>query len=820
MTSLPDGSVPPPIGGGAMGRLLRETDWSLTPLGDYRSWPQSLRSSLSLVLNAKGIAALYWGPEQRLLYNDAYADALGDRHPWAFGRAMSQALPDIAPVLGPQVAQVLRTGEGFAIEDLPLVMRRHGRDEKTVWTYSFSPVQGESGEFAGVVLLATETTRRLEAERLARQTGTRLETALGLARLGTFDWNLATGAVEIDARGREIFAFAPDGPVEVSEVFARLAPEDVDRVQAETMATIGLGVAFDAGEPGARIDCRYDVVHPGGARRSVRSTGIVIQGPDGERRMLGSFQDVTDLVRAEAQSHARRVALERRVQAQSAEQDRMWDASPDLMLVLDFKGVFRRVNPAWTRVLGYAPDELVGHHVNEFVVPQDHTETIEAYTEAATGGLPRIVNRYRHRDGSTRQIAWTAAPAGDLTYATGRDVTEERRRQDDLAQAQEALRQSQKLEAIGQLTGGVAHDFNNLLTVIRSSTELLKRPGLPHERRERYIAAISDTVDRAARLTAQLLAFARRQALHPEVFAACDSVRSLVGMLATLTGTRIEIVTELPAQPCHLHADANQFDTALVNLAVNARDAMDGQGRITIGVRAVDGMPAVREHPARAGAFVAVAIADTGGGIPAERLERIFEPFFTTKAVGHGTGLGLSQVFGFARQSGGEVVVESEVGRGSTFTLYLPRVVAPERSPPRAEPEPVSDGHGTCVLVVEDDADVGASAVQTLEDLGYVSVLARDAEAALAELAKDADRFDVVFSDVLMPGMNGIDLAREIRRRHPDLPVLLTSGYSHVLAQDGSHGFELLHKPYSVEQLSRLLRRVAARRRSGRGLRR
>ena len=504
-------------------------------------------------------------------------------------------------------------------------------------------------------------------------------------------------------------------------------------------------------------------------------------------------------------------SLEYQVSQRTDELNRLWNTSPDLLLVIDFDGMFVRVNPAWTRLLGYTPEELINHHVNEFVVPDDHMATQQAYLHAAQGGSPRLVNCYRHKDGSHRWISWVAAPAEELIFATGRDITAEKLQADALSRAEESLRQSQKLEAIGQLTGGVAHDFNNLLTVIKSSTDMLRRPDVPEARRQRYISAISTTVDRASKLTAQLLAFARRQTLKPEVFAACDSVRGLSTMMETLTGSLIRITTALPERRCYVEADPSQFDTALVNMALNARDAMQGEGQLTISVATVEAIPDA--DALGKGPFVAVSVADTGIGIAASKFAQIFEPFFTTKSVGHGTGLGLSQVFGFAKQSGGEVMVESEVGVGSVFTLYLPEVSAPAGESARVTEEatPLVEGHGTRVLVVEDNADVGSFAVQSLTDLGYVPLLASNGEQALAELELNADRFDVVFSDVVMPGMNGIDLARTVQERFRHLPVLLASGYSHVLAQNGTNGFELLQKPYSVDQLARLLGKVIAR---------
>ena len=377
-------------------------------------------------------------------------------------------------------------------------------------------------------------------------------------------------------------------------------------------------------------------------------------------------------------------------------------------------------------------------------------------------------------------------------------------------EAEEALKHSQRLEALGQLTGGVAHDFNNLLTVIRASVDLLNRPQLTEERRQRYMTAIADAVARAARLTSQLLAFARRQTLKPEVFDVGERMRSLHDMLATLLGPAIEIATQLPAEPCLVNADASQFETALINMATNARDAMQGKGRISFKVEAATTVPDALAHLPGGRGFVSVVVSDTGIGIPAARLGRVFEPFFTTKQVGHGTGLGLSQVFGFARQSGGEVTVTSEVGQGSTFSLYLPRVPAdllPQQQAPNTAP--AVPGSGMSVLVVEDNIELANFAADGLTELGYSITLVDNAADALAELVVDMDRFDVVFSDVVMPGMTGLELARAIRDRGIGVPVVLTTGYSEALAQESSHGFDLVQKPYSIEELSQILHRAA-----------
>ncbi|WLI46294.1 response regulator [Pseudomonas beijingensis] len=379
-----------------------------------------------------------------------------------------------------------------------------------------------------------------------------------------------------------------------------------------------------------------------------------------------------------------------------------------------------------------------------------------------------------------------------------------------LKQTEAALRQSQKLEAIGQLTGGVAHDFNNLLTIIRSSVDFLRMPNLSEERRQRYMTAVSETVDRASKLTSQLLAFARRQPLKPEVIDVGKQVQSLGDMLQTVTGARIQVNVELCDRPCYIRADLSQFETALINMALNARDAMNGQGTLWLRVSCGGGMPPIRGHAGAGQSFAAIALADTGTGIDPQVLEHIFEPFFTTKEVGKGTGLGLSQVFGFAKQSGGNVDVSTVVGEGTVFTLYLPEV-APEKNhePVREEvTHLVLEKGKRRVLIVEDNLEVGRFANQILQDLGYETAWATNAEEALEMVGPDAMAFDAVFSDVVMPGISGIALARELHQRRPDLPVVLTSGYSEELAHRGHEGFEFLSKPYSADQVSRVLNRT------------
>ncbi|ONF96953.1 hybrid sensor histidine kinase/response regulator [Sphingomonas jeddahensis] len=483
--------------------------------------------------------------------------------------------------------------------------------------------------------------------------------------------------------------------------------------------------------------------------------------------------------------------------------------------LLDPAGNVSSWNTGAEAIKGYKADEIVGQHFSRFYTEADRAAEEPAAalrTALAHGKFEKEALRVR-KDGSTFWAHVVIDPIhDDAGVLTGfakitRDVTDRRRAQEELDQAREALAQSQKMEAIGRLTGGVAHDFNNLLTVIRSSADLLQLPNITEEKRQRYIAAIAETADRAARLTGQLLAFARRQPLEPETFSVGDQLRGLEPLIATTVGSPVAIDIQVPEDIGAVTADPDQFEAAVLNIAINARDAMPQGGTLRISARNALHVPAVRRHAAVEGEFIAVEIADTGTGMDEDTLSRIFEPFFTTKAVGRGTGLGLSQAFGFAKQSGGEIAVESRPGKGSAFTIYLPRT-------PVGAMVGGSDDHAAVprphlptqrVLLVEDNEVVGRFALSLLEELGQTVVWAPNGEAALKTLEAEDGAFDLVFTDVVMPGMTGIELAKEIDQRWPGRRIVLTSGYSHVLAEEGSHGFPLLRKPYSIGRLMEVL---------------
>ena len=490
-----------------------------------------------------------------------------------------------------------------------------------------------------------------------------------------------------------------------------------------------------------------------------------------------------------------------RREAEASERNRLWILSEDMLARADFAGRMGAVNPAWTRVLGWSEAHLLATPYVDFMHPDDAAVTLAAIEDMSRTGLPtRFQNRIATADGGWTPIGWTVSPEPDGVnfIAIGRDLSEDKAREEELLQTQEALRQSQKLESMGQLTGGVAHDFNNLLTPIIGSLDLLMRRGLGSERERRLIDGALQSAERAKTLVQRLLAFARRQPLQPKAVALDDLVTGMASLVSSTIGPKIDLRVNIADDLPPARADANQLEMAILNLSVNARDAMPGGGELTISASRAS----VRgRHPAglRVGHYVRLSVADTGVGMDEATRARAIEPFFSTKGIGKGTGLGLSMAHGLAAQLGGGLTIISAPGEGTTVELWLP--VSPDaigsddqiRVLPR-----ISVARGTALLV-DDEELVRMSTADMLNDLGYDVVEAKSAEEAL-QLIEAGVAPTILVTDHLMPGMNGEELARSLRTRMPDLPVLIVSGYAE--AEGIAPDLPRLTKPFRNAELA------------------
>jgi signal transduction histidine kinase/CheY-like chemotaxis protein len=671
-------------GGGKVGALMRSHDWATSPLGDPTTWPQSLRSVVGLLLESRFAMFVAWGQELGFLYNDAYAEILGEKHPRALGSRFFDIWSEIWPDISPLIASAM-AGEATYREDLPLTMNRHGFDEQTWFTFSYSPVRAEDGAVAGMFCAVAETTQKIAAEMALRK----------------------------------------------SEEALRILNTTLEARVADTLA---------------------------------------------ERKVLADIVEGTDIIVIVADLHYRLLGINKAGQNafESVYGVRLEIGDDLLSLLLDRPRDHAKIKAYWDRALAGEP----------------FTEIDEFGDE----GLARRSFEFRFSplfgpDG--RQIG---------AYQFVQDVTDRLREQERLKQAEEALRRAQKLESLGQLTGGVAHDFNNLLAVMSSGVQLLERQPEAAQR-ERIVSGMRQAVKRGAALTRHLLSFSRQRPINPE---AIDVARQIDGMreiLARSLRGDIQVDIQCDDELWPVEVDTGEFELALINLCVNARDAISGKGTISIAARNRAGF----SLGALSGDFVELTIADNGMGIPPELLARVFDPFFTTKEVGKGSGLGLAQVYGFVKQSGGHVDIQSELGHGTNVRLFLPRTgKAPGDAHPQGDMFVAAvggpfEGH---VLLVEDDDEVAALAAEMLKSIGFGVTRVAGAAAALGALANERP-VSLVFSDIMMPGgMSGVELAREIRIRRPALPVLLTTGYQEAAAGAARDGIGVLLKPYSMEALA------------------
>jgi PAS domain S-box-containing protein len=485
------------------------------------------------------------------------------------------------------------------------------------------------------------------------------------------------------------------------------------------------------------------------------------------------------------------------------------------LYMLDLNGIVTSWNLGAERIKGYKAEEIIGQHFSRFYTEDERAAGMPAralYKAMEAGRFEAEGWRVR-KDGT---LFWANVVIDAIRDEAGqlvgfakitRDITDRRETQRQLQQAQAQLAQAQKMEALGQLTGGVAHDFNNLLMIIGTQLRALKKPQDDDPRAARAVEAIDLAVKRGAALTRQLLTFSRRQSLKPEVIHLGEHMRMIRDMLVSSLDGRAKLLIDIAADAWPIEADANEFELALVNLVVNARDAAPRDGTITISAENVR-VPAGGPPEAIEGEFVALSVADTGGGIPPDILSKVFDPFFTTKEIGKGTGLGLSQVHGFAHQSRGTVTIVSEVDKGTRVTLYLPRAKAHGRESTADRAPQGTGATGGEALLVEDNPEVAEVSRALLEELGYRVATAGNAEAALRLM--DERRFVLVLSDIVMAGsMNGLDFARAVRERHPGVPVLLATGYAESAHRAASE-FTVLRKPYMLQDLGEAIAKVRA----------
>ncbi|MDR6958492.1 signal transduction histidine kinase [Pseudomonas brassicacearum] len=684
-----------------MAGRIRAFDWSRTELGAIEHWSASLRSAVQVLLASPLPMVMLWGRQGFMIYNDAYAEFAGGRHPYLLGCAVELGWPEVAE-FNRHVLDVCLAGGTLSYRSKELVLLRNGKPEDVWMDLYYSPVPDDDQAPAGVLAIVVETTElvlteraRQEAERSYRAVNERIQLALSAGPLlGSFVWDVQADTLSGDERFARTFNYPPDTPLDALPVEIarqRIHPDDLEEVNQRIELTLRTGTSYSA---------EYRV-----------------------RRLGGDYLWVLASGRCE------------------------FDATGN---PLRFPGVLIDINERKT----------------------------------AEASLLKFTRDLEQRVADEVQARLTA---------------------------EDQLRQSQKLESIGGLTGGVAHDFNNLLQVIAGNLHLLARHERDNANVQRRVSASIEAVERGAKLSSQLLAFARRQPLSPAVYNPRSIYDGMGELLQRALGETIQIEVSLPDEPWCIHVDRNQLENALLNLAINARDAMGGEGTISmIGENIVLDEPSCAGKGIAAGDYVRLSVTDRGVGMPPDILKQVFEPFFTTKTDGQGTGLGLSMVFGFVKQSGGHIELSSELGEGTQVRMYFPRSYQAETGE-AAHHYALDSGGQETILVVEDNDEVRSASVELLEQFGYQTLTANNGDEAMRLLLEGVS-VDLIFTDVVMPGLiKSSDLAAWAKVQEPPVPVLFTSGHTrdiisrnHQLSPD-TH---LLSKPYGPDALMRMVKSV------------
>nr|WP_154368283.1 PAS domain S-box protein [Duganella alba] len=794
-------------GGGQLAHIIAAYDWSKTALGPISGWPQSLQTTVALVLRSPVPIVTLWDEPGVMIYNDAYSVFAGGRHPTLLGSNVREGWPEVAD-FNDNVLKVGLAGGTLAYVDQELTLHRTGKPEQVWMNLDYSPILNEEGTPVGVMAIVIETSGKVKAELALRDESDRLRASENTFRtlaqaMPSQVWTSGADGI-VDWFNEQVYRYTGTPAGELDRDRWRELVHEGDREASSPLW-------FAAVAAGQTYETEFRIRRADGAWRWHLVRALPIFDEHGVvQRWVGTNTDIQDQKSTTAM-------LQQQVNARTAERDRMWQYSTDVMLVAELEGWITAINPAFTRLLGWETSEVVGTSLYTLIHPDD-LEASQLEMAALAGGATtfKFENRTRRKGGGYAILSWTAAPDSRYVHAVGRDITAERAAAEEMRRTAAALQQSQKMEAIGKLTGGVAHDFNNLLQVISGNLQLLAGDISGNARAERRLDNALAGVTRGAKLASYLLAFGRRQALDPRVVKIGRFITGMEDMLRRSLGEEIEVETVISGGLWNTLVDTAQVENAVLNLCINARDAMNGAGQLTIevGNAYLDDAYASAHPELQAGQYVMIAVSDTGSGMTPEVMAQAFDPFFSTKPEGKGSGLGLSMVYGFARQSGGHVKIYSEPGNGTCVKLYLPRSTDVEDALPQPEARAVVGGKET-ILVAEDDEGVRATVVELLSELGYQVLKANDAASALS-IIDSGMQIDLLFTDVVMPGpLRSPDLARKARERQPGMAVLFTSGYTENAIVHGGRldaGVDLLGKPYTREALARKVRHVLGNR--------
>jgi PAS domain S-box-containing protein len=776
-------------------RLLAENEErlriALSAANSVGAWDWDVASDR--VIADTGFATMYGVAPERASKGAPIAEFFGGIHP-----------DDVARVQA-EVEKALASGEAFSSE-----YRLRQTDGPDKWVVASGrctlSAEGKPLRFAG---LSFDITARKEIETRLRASEEQFRSMA--QAVPNHVWTAPASGL-LDWFNDQVYAYSGAAPGTLTGTgwTAMVHPDDLAEAARRWAQALETGQTYETQFRLRRADGQW--------RWHLARAVAVKDGHGVATRWVGTNTDIHDQKQTAEALQNLNAHLEAKVLEQSLARGRTWQVSPNLMGVANAQGYFEASNPAWQTILGWTPEEVETTYLFDFVHPDD--------IEATRGGLAALIrnepllpfeNRYRCKDGSYRWISWVAVPEQGKFYCTGRDVTEEKEREAQLLQTQDALRQAQKMEAVGQLTGGIAHDFNNLLQGIIGALDRVQyriaqgRIGDV----DRFLKAAVESANRAASLTHRLLAFSRRQTLDPKPLDVNRLIGGMEDLLRRSVGPTITVEVVGAGGLWPVKVDASQLENSILNLCINARDAMPGGGALTIETanKWLDER-AAKDRELPPGQYVSLCVTDTGTGMTPEVIARAFDPFYTTKPLGQGTGLGLSMIYGFVRQSGGQVRIYSEINKGTTMCLYLPRYLGDVTEDPAGPSEPMERGFGETVLVVDDEPTVRMLISEVLSENFYHILEAGDGAAALKILESDQP-IAMMITDVGLPGgMNGRQVADAARVLRKDLKVLFITGYAENAAVGNGHleaGMEILTKPFAMTTLANKVREMIER---------